>query len=410
MRYSTASLASVWLVTHAFAAPIDPCAPPAGIDVPMLRDPIFGYLGNVTLGTPAQQLTMFYDWTWTSPYFLSATCSNNTAEPDECFAASQQLFHQDNSNSFVNMTSEYPDQVWYPNEFLPAPFEVAYGTDAMTMGSGSSAVTIQLSDIQMGLLVQMPLQFGGIMGLMPTFPDTKASQQSAFYQQWQSGMFESPFSAFVTCRNGQVKNCPAGADAIQTFGGYSAELASKGLTWYPLTSVPTVNQIAFPLYPEIFSYWAIELESFSIGTEQQAVNTTAEQQLQAKPAAIFDHASKGRGLPLSSDAYARLVEITGAVPATDLAMPPNNAMQPFFTVNCSTISKLPTVSYVFTGSAKEWLVKPEAYVANMGGTCVLDVRVLGSGSWELGNFGDNFLQDKYIVFDYEKNMVGLAEL
>lgn len=174
--------------------------------------------------------------------------------------------------------------------------------------------------------------------------------------------------------------------------------------------MPTVNQVAFPLYPEIFSYWAIELESFSIGTEQQALNISAEQELQAKPAAIFDHASKGRGLPLSTDAYARLVAITAAEPATDLPVPPNNGMQPFFTVDCSAVCGFPTVSYVFTGSDKEWIVQPEAYVANMNGKCVLDVRVLGTGSWELGNFGDNFLQDKYIVFDYEKNLVGLADL
>lgn len=172
MRYSTISLAGIWLVTQSLAAPIDPCSPPAGIDVPMIRDPIFGYLGNVTIGSPAQQITMFYDWTWTSPYFLSATCSNDTAKASDCFSSTQQLFHQDMSSSFLNMTTEFPDQSYYPNEFLPAPFEVQYGTDLMEMGSTSSYVTIQLSDIELGLLTQMPLEFGGIMGLMPTFPNT----------------------------------------------------------------------------------------------------------------------------------------------------------------------------------------------------------------------------------------------
>lgn len=204
--------------------------------------------------------------------------------------------------------------------------------------------------------------------------------------------------------------CPTGADAVQTFGGYSVELASKGLTWYPLTSVPTVNQIDFPLSPEIFSYWSIELEKFSIGTEEQELNVTAESQLNAKPAAIFDHASKGRGLPMSADGYARLVEVTKAVPAGNLTTPPNNGMQPFYTVDCGSVDQLPTVSYVFSGSAKEWLVTPVTYVSKLADTCVLNVRVIGSGAWELGNFGDTFLLGKYIVFDYENLMVGLADL
>lgn len=72
----------------------------------------------------------------------------------------------------MNETADYADQVWYPNEFLPAPFEVWYGTDLLTMGATSSNVTLQLSDIPLGLLVQLPLEFGGIMGLMPTIGET----------------------------------------------------------------------------------------------------------------------------------------------------------------------------------------------------------------------------------------------
>ncbi len=237
------------------------------------------------------------------------------------------------------------------------------------------------------------------------------TQQSFFYQQYKANAWKSPYSAFVSCDHAK---CPKGADAIQTFGGYSTKLASKGLHWYPVVPVPTVNQIDFPTSPGIFNYWAAALSSVSIGGEKQALNNTARDQLKAAPAAIFDHASKGRGLPLSGDAFARLVDISNAtlIPKNSplLKMPPNNGMQPFYRVDCSTVSKLPTISYVFEGSPKAWNVTSDAYVARSQGKCILDVRVLGEGSWQLGNFGDNFLKGKYIVFDYQKSRIGLAEL
>lgn len=165
-------LTAVWFGLQARAAPIDPCSPPRGFDLPLVRDPFFGYLGNVSVGTPSQEITVFVDWTWTSQYFLSTVCGNGTASTGTCLSPGQQIFNQTQSNSFVNQTAQYPDQAWYPNEFLPVPFEVSYGADVMQVGPTTSPITMQLSDIPPGLLVQMPLSFGGIMGLMPTFPNT----------------------------------------------------------------------------------------------------------------------------------------------------------------------------------------------------------------------------------------------
>lgn len=239
----------------------------------------------------------------------------------------------------------------------------------------------------------------------------KVTQQSSFYQQYQAKAWEAPYTAFSMCTEEQ---CPPGADAVQTFGGYSKKLASKGLTWYPVVSVPTVNEINFKLSPKIFSYWAIGISTFSIGGEVQELDLASQQTTGATPAAIFDHASKGRGLPMSEKAYERLTEIANAtlIPTESplLIVPPNNGMQPFYEVDCATIGDLPTISYTFIGSEKPWTVTPEAYVAQGAGRCILDVRVIGEGSFQLGNFGDNFLQGKYIVFDYEMLRVGLADL
>ena len=163
---------AAWLAYKASAAPSKPASPPAGFDLPLIRDPVFGYLGNVSVGTPAQKLTVFLDWTWTSQYLISTSCSNETAPTGKCLSPLQQVFNQSRSSSFVDETAQHPDQTWYPNEFLPAPFEVGYGSDTMKVGPASSPITLQLSDIELGLLVQTPLNFGGIMGLMPSGPKT----------------------------------------------------------------------------------------------------------------------------------------------------------------------------------------------------------------------------------------------
>ncbi len=170
MRFTL--LIAVWLACKASAAPSKATSPPAGFDLPLIRDPVFGYLGNVSVGTPAQKLTVFLDWTWTSQYFLSTVCSNETAPTGKCLSPIQQYFNQSRSSSFEGELTEHANQTWYPNEFLPAPFEVTYGSDMLKVGPTSSPITLQLSDIELGLLVQTPLSFGGIMGLMPSGPTT----------------------------------------------------------------------------------------------------------------------------------------------------------------------------------------------------------------------------------------------
>lgn len=96
-------------------------------------------------------------------------------------------------------------------------------------------------------------------------------------------------------------------------------------------------------------------------------------------AAIFDHASYGRGIPLTMNAYDRLVELTHGVPVT-LASPPNNGGGDFYVVNCEELAGFPNLTYEFVGHDKEWMVTPEQYSEKLDeSSCVLNVRALGSG-------------------------------
>lgn len=58
-----------------------------------------------------------------------------------------------------------------------------------------------------------------------------------------------------------------------------------------------------------------------------------------------------------------------------------------------------------------WEIIPTNYVETVRvGVCVLNVRVIGEGSFAIGNFGETFAKDKYIVFDFEQLRVGLGEI
>lgn len=234
-----------------------------------------------------------------------------------------------------------------------------------------------------------------------------ASTQAPFYQQYLAGAWPLPYTAFTLC---PAFSCPPGASAIQTFGGFNHILASKGLTWYNVVPVPLVNELDFIFSPEIFSYWAISITGLSIGNQRQVLNSTMD----GGPAAIFDHASKGRGVPLSANAYANLVLVTNATllppnsPA--LADPPNNGGGQFYSVDCHKVRDLPSIKYTFKGSSKQWKVSGDAYTVNKEGICVLNVRTIGLSDFQYGNFGEVFLKGKYVVFDFEKREVGLAQL
>lgn len=198
-----------------------------------------------------------------------------------------------------------------------------------------------------------------------------------------------------------------GNDAIQSLGGIHNELIRGGtIYWYNIREYPDVNTLDFEYKPGFFNYWATELEQLKIGNEVQSIAPTSQD---SGKGAIFDHASYGRGAALTADAYQRLVSLTGGTPVT-LAAPPNNGNQSFYSVDCTKTASFPTLSYTFYGSPKEWEITPQNYVENVNGTCVLNIRVLSTGNRFIGNFGETFLMDKYITFDFENLRVGLADI
>lgn len=76
--------------------------------------------------------------------------------------------------------------------------------------------------------------------------------------------------------------------------------------------------------------------------------------------------------------------------------PPNNGEQAFYQVDCDR---------------KQWTIELRNYVEKVDDSiCVFNVRTSGTGNQFLGNFGETFAKDKYIIFDWQKLAVGIADI
>ncbi|KAF1813472.1 eukaryotic aspartyl protease [Eremomyces bilateralis CBS 781.70] len=381
---------------------------PGVYDVPHDRHPWAGYLLNVTIGNPPQTIPMFNDWTWVQMYTLTTKCMGDEENTWACLNHDQPYYNQTESKTFRNVTDRYPRMNWNPNHFFfYEDMWVEHATEVTTVGSATSTVVFEASDFSFDSTA-MAFPFAGVYGMSPVFEGDKPDYQSTFYQQWKSGAWATGLTAFHYCYDGspdvEKEGCH-GYDAIQTMGGYRRDLIQdKKIYWYDITIWDWVNYQNFIWEPKVINYWTLDISQMSIGDEPVAINKTTG------GAAIFDHASFGRGAPLSIDGYAYLVDLAQAEPIT-LQWPPNNGNQSFFSVDCNKRDTLPPIKYAFSGHDKVWEIPAKYYVENIDeATCVLNVRTLGYGEMSDGNFGDQFVMDKYLIFDFEKLRVGLADV
>ncbi|PHH86104.1 hypothetical protein CDD83_10709 [Cordyceps sp. RAO-2017] len=377
-------------------------------DWPLTWDPQ-GFIATASVGNPRYEYKLFVDWTWISHVVGTPKCFGQW-NPSLCLAPSQPYWDPRNSTTFKNLSSVYHDRTWKPNHFFfEQPMHVEYGSDVLQIGPVSSRAVLQLTDFafnasQMGFVYP----FTGIFGMSPVFEGDGLDYQSAFYQQWKGGAWKTGQTGFAYCYDKSKKEVCNGQDGLQTMGGVRDDLIKGGnIWWYDVRRYPDVNELAFVYRPGMYNYWGIELESLRIGREPQKIEPTSDK---SGKGAIFDHASYGRGTPLTPNAYARLVKLTGGKPIKPKS-PPNNGPQSFYSVDCARLSSFPTLRYKFSGHSREWEVTPQMYVEKLpDGTCSLNVRALASGDKFIGNFGETFAKEKYIVLDFERNRVGIADM
>lgn len=227
---------------------------------------------------------------------------------------------------------------------------------------------------------------------------------------WRSNAIPSPLTSFIYCYNGTgapPRSVCGGHDGVQTLGGVKQENVKGAIEWHDIIRFAPINSVDFVYSPSLLEYWAIPLTSMKIGDEEQPLNTSYHGQA----AATFDHASYGVGAPMGVDGYNKLVKmLNGTRISLPKAARPNNGNQTDYAVDCSKTASFPELKYSFGGSKREWVIRPENYVEKVNGSCVLNIRTLGEGPMQIGNFGKDFARDKVVTFDFEHYKVGISDL
>ncbi|OHE92887.1 hypothetical protein CORC01_11829 [Colletotrichum orchidophilum] len=370
----------------------------------------FGFLSHQKIGNPPQEIPIFVDWTWISQYILSPKCYGEENDPAACLNVQQLYYDPAKSTSHRDASKRFPSRTWLPNHFFFwEPLTVDYAQDAVQIGPVTSNSIMQFSDTNFDLSA-FPYPFTGVLGLSPVFKGDNASLQSPFYQQWKAGQWKNPTISFVYCYEESMKATCNGSDGLQSFGGIMDQIVKDSeIYWYANYVFPDVNTLAFEYHPGLYNYWATPLDSLWIGDELQPTEPTSN--ISGK-ASIFDHASYGRGIPLTPNAYEKLVNLTGGQPLT-LEDPTviNNGNQSMYSVDCGSVGSFPTVSYKFAGHDKVWANTPKHYVETLpDGTCALNVRAMATGDRFIGNFGETFFKDKVAIMNFETLQVGIAEI
>lgn len=364
-----------------------------------------GFIANHTLGTPPQNIAAFVDITWIGNYYLTARCLGKEDNIEQCFPGFGQPFFNQSESSTFEYLPQYPGLNWNPNHFyFYRDMNIDIAEDVVTVGGVETKTVIQAADFAFVETSRFPFQ--AVYGLSPVFHHDNITITSPFYQAWEQGHWKAPISAFHYCYPGKSKETCQGRDAIQSLGGYEEERVEGKIHWYNSIVPLEVNEIDFAYKPPVFNYWALKLSAFAIGDEMQKINETCE------GTAVFDHASYGRGAPLSVNAYANLIAMTQATPVTlEYPWGVNNGNQSFYEIPCTTnMSSLPDIKYWFEDDTRPWVITPSNYVAQAEGKCVLDIRTLGYGDMNIGNFGETFLRDKYFIMDYEHLRIGISDV
>lgn len=160
------------------ASPIRPLSDAGGSFDLLLTWSPFGFLGNVSIGTPPQQVTTFVDWTWISQYVFTTTCQGDPERTLDCFAKDQAIFNQSLSHTYRNESALYPSRTWNPNHFFfYEDLTVDYASDIETIGPSSARLIIQAADQQFDL-TEAPYPFAGVYGLSPVFKGDNGTPRS----------------------------------------------------------------------------------------------------------------------------------------------------------------------------------------------------------------------------------------
>ncbi|KAF4417939.1 fusarin C cluster-peptidase [Fusarium acutatum] len=391
---------------------------------------VYGYLFNVTVGSPPQNITMLSDMSWMASFVRSGRCLGQF-NPELCVAQGQSFFNEHDSTTFANTT--YAQATWPVTAFAPN-FTVDYGRDKFCIGQICNKDTLmQVSDFPYPGSVVPIIPFAGIFGLAPTPKAITATSEPANFQAWKNGKM-GPLVGWHTCEVLKSAATCQGGDAQLVFGGTDTTMYSaKKLQSYEIQNPEWLSDAFYPSTPPRSNYWSTSLTGMWVKTDKLSKNyavpfKAVKTAKKTPPLAVVDEGSEGLGAPLSLNGYKYLVRhIKGAKLASKTIVQNiqqqgssgyNTANQDWYTVACDGLDEYPNLVYQLDGR-KKYTISPGDYVTKLtdmpGSVCYLNVNVWKYGRTENGDarvvlLGKAFLKRKYLVLNFEERSFGLAPL
>ena len=187
------------------------------------------------------------------------------------------------------------------------------------------------------------------------------------------------------------------------FGDYDSDTENNGLLFFGSTKEILHDGDIYesPIIQEAVSHWEIEIESVYVNDYQINFDSIQINGEQSNTSRIGLLDSGTTSLVLSENDANRLHSFFDSS-ITDGQN---------YAILCNS-----TLEFIFEISDKNWTLTPDMYIGSqygsdtdLDGYCISNIQGLDStadGAWILGIL---FMKDKYVEFDYENQLIGLAE-
>ncbi|KAI9207844.1 aspartic peptidase domain-containing protein [Polychytrium aggregatum] len=315
------------------------------------------YFGEIGIGTPPQTFTVVFDTGSSNLWVPSTRCSSIACWLHRRYDASKSQSYKANGTEFAI-------------QYGTGALEGIISHDILTLGDLQIPQDFGESVKEPGITFAVG-RFDGILGLGY---DNIAVKRVVppFYNLVNAHLLDTPiFGVYMSNNQGDD-----GGEIV--FGAVNHDHYQGAITWAPIVRK---------------GYWEVALQGVEING--------ARIDVVAKSAAI-DTGTSLIGVP-TKDAEA----INSKIGAT-------KGQGGQYTVDCSTVSKLPPITFTFGG--KKFTLKGEDYVlraSGLGGgeTCIsgfigIDIPAPAGPLWIVG---DVFLRVFYTIYDLGNNRVGFAQ-
>ncbi|CAB3398830.1 unnamed protein product [Caenorhabditis bovis] len=320
------------------------------------------YLGNITLGTPAQTMTVVLDTGSSNLWVIDANCKSQACNgyPNSGFV--KHKFNTSASSTYKGETRK---------------FSIQYGSGSCSGHLAKDSLNfggVIVDNQEFGVATHIAEVFGyqpvdGILGLgwpKLAVDDVTPPMQNALPQ------LDQPL--FTVWLDRKLKISEGGSGGQITYGDIDKQNCDAAINYVKLSAK---------------TYWQFPLDSFSIGDFSESKVAQV----------ISDTGTSWIGAPNSV--------VSGVVKATGAKFDWENEL---YTVDCSTTSSQPDLVFVIGGV--KYNVPAVEYILDLelgGGKCALTFFGMGGGgfgpSWILG---DTFIRQYCNVYDIGQERIGFA--